>query len=195
MAWTSPKTWNVGDVLTAADMNTYVRDNTRWAGGDRGTSFPGSPSDGDEYYYDADPTNGVVWRMKYHASGTYWGYVGGPPLYNEVTAAETTNSGTYTALTTAGPSIILPFVGDYMVEIGCTLTPVDNASQYMSYDIGGTGAVDADGIRDNASIASISRLRRKTGLGAVTLTAKYKGDTGNVATWENRYMAVWPVKK
>lgn len=27
MAWTSPKTWNVGDVLTAADMNTYVRDN------------------------------------------------------------------------------------------------------------------------------------------------------------------------
>lgn len=27
MAWTDPKTWSVGDVLTAADMNTYVRDN------------------------------------------------------------------------------------------------------------------------------------------------------------------------
>lgn len=27
MAWTSPKTWVVGDVLTASDMNTYVRDN------------------------------------------------------------------------------------------------------------------------------------------------------------------------
>lgn len=27
MAWTTPKTWAVGDVLTAADMNTYVRDN------------------------------------------------------------------------------------------------------------------------------------------------------------------------
>jgi hypothetical protein len=26
MAWTTPKTWAVGDVLTAADMNTYVRD-------------------------------------------------------------------------------------------------------------------------------------------------------------------------
>lgn len=26
--WTTPKTWNVGDILTAADMNTYVRDNT-----------------------------------------------------------------------------------------------------------------------------------------------------------------------
>lgn len=27
MAWTTPKTWNVGDILTAADLNTYVRDN------------------------------------------------------------------------------------------------------------------------------------------------------------------------
>jgi hypothetical protein len=30
VAWTTPKTWNVGDILTAADMNTYVRDNTKW---------------------------------------------------------------------------------------------------------------------------------------------------------------------
>lgn len=29
MAWTTPKTWNVGDLLTASDMNTYVRDNTK----------------------------------------------------------------------------------------------------------------------------------------------------------------------
>lgn len=27
MVMTAPKTWAVGDVLTAADMNTYVRDN------------------------------------------------------------------------------------------------------------------------------------------------------------------------
>lgn len=26
--WTTPKSWASGDVLTAADMNTYVRDNT-----------------------------------------------------------------------------------------------------------------------------------------------------------------------
>lgn len=28
--WTTPKTWVVGDVLTAADMNVYVRDNTTY---------------------------------------------------------------------------------------------------------------------------------------------------------------------
>ena len=27
ISWTTPKTWAVGDVLTAADMNTYNRDN------------------------------------------------------------------------------------------------------------------------------------------------------------------------
>lgn len=27
MGWTAPKTWAVGDVLTASDLNTYVRDN------------------------------------------------------------------------------------------------------------------------------------------------------------------------
>lgn len=28
MTWTTPKTWAVGDMATAADMNTYVRDNS-----------------------------------------------------------------------------------------------------------------------------------------------------------------------
>lgn len=28
MAWTDPKTWAVGEVLTASDMNTYLSDNT-----------------------------------------------------------------------------------------------------------------------------------------------------------------------
>lgn len=33
MAWTTPKTWSVGDVLTAADLNTYVRDQFNYAHG------------------------------------------------------------------------------------------------------------------------------------------------------------------
>lgn len=28
MAWTTPKTWSVGEVLTSSDMNTYVSNNT-----------------------------------------------------------------------------------------------------------------------------------------------------------------------
>jgi len=29
MAWTAPKTWSVGETLTAANFNTHVRDNSR----------------------------------------------------------------------------------------------------------------------------------------------------------------------
>jgi hypothetical protein len=35
MAWTTPKTWAVGDPATAADLNTYVRDNVAFLYGTR----------------------------------------------------------------------------------------------------------------------------------------------------------------
>lgn len=35
MPWTAPKTYSVGDVLTAADLNTYQRDNVKWLGTDK----------------------------------------------------------------------------------------------------------------------------------------------------------------
>jgi hypothetical protein len=30
VAWTNPKTWSFGEILTSTDMNTYVRDNTEF---------------------------------------------------------------------------------------------------------------------------------------------------------------------
>jgi hypothetical protein len=36
MAWTTPRTWTVGAAGTAADLNTYVRDNTSFLYGDVG---------------------------------------------------------------------------------------------------------------------------------------------------------------
>ncbi len=36
MAWTAPKTWAVNEVLTAANMNTYVSDDLKWVA----TDFP-----------------------------------------------------------------------------------------------------------------------------------------------------------
>lgn len=34
-SWSTPKTWSTGNVLTATDLNTYVRDNTSWLGTDK----------------------------------------------------------------------------------------------------------------------------------------------------------------
>lgn len=35
MAYTAPKTWSTGNTITAADLNTYVRDNVGWLATDK----------------------------------------------------------------------------------------------------------------------------------------------------------------
>lgn len=167
------------------------------------TSLPGSPTPGQEVFYVSETTFRGLWHLKYDDTEDEthkWKYVGGPPLYAEVTTDQSTASGTYAALATAGPSIALPLAGDYMVTTGF-LGYNNTAGAWfnkMSYDIGGTAAVDADAVSvagDNATAIqdSASRTRRKTGLSAVTLTAKYRvsGGTGNFL---ERWMSVLPVR-
>ena len=39
MSWTAPKTWNPGDVQSASDLNTYLRDNLLWLLGGFATAY------------------------------------------------------------------------------------------------------------------------------------------------------------
>ncbi len=171
------------------------------------TSLPGSPYDGQLIDFVADDTNGVIWRFRYRsaASSHKWEFIGGPPLYAEVQTSEspTGSLNAYVALATAGPAIALPLAGDYGVTIGAYMknanVPFDVPAQ-MSYDIGGTGAVDADAIfvgiqGGNQTIeASVSRTRRKSGLTAVTLTAKYNDHGYNAGVFADRFISVLPVR-
>lgn len=214
MAWATPRDWTTGEVVTAAIMNTHVRDELKWLGGSdgRGTTLPSSPVDGQLFVYVADATNGIEWLLKYNSgeTGSYkWRYIGGPPLYSEVTAFETlSNNGTYTDLATVGPQLTVPLAGDYLVRHGMYAVAGENGYNsfgYMSYQIGGTAASDADAIiarTDNAgankAYASHSRLRRKNGLAAgTTITAKYRTSTGTPApsiSAGNRYLEIKPVR-
>jgi len=171
------------------------------------TVLPTAPKDGDECYYLADASAGVVWHLKYRAasaSAYKWEYVGGPPRFDEITATETTVSTTYAALATAGPSITVPLAGDYLVEIGTRayFTATNNASASMSYDIGGTGAGDGDRVDYyGAAVSGVAtaaphqvRARRKNALAASTaLVAKYKV-SGGTGTFQDRWMRVTPVR-
>ena len=171
------------------------------------TSLPTTPYDGQEVIYQADATNGINWHLRYRAgsaSAYKWEFLGGPPLLAYVAALDTSTgiNGAYGALTNAGPSIALPRAGDYIVEIGCSFgSDVTGTFAYMSYDIGATGAVDADSISTGGNWVSGtnvyqvgSRAALKTGLSAVTLTAKYKRSAGNTVGFEARWMRVEPVR-
>jgi hypothetical protein len=165
-------------------------------------ALPTSPVDGQEVYYVADSTNGVLWHLRYNAasgSAYKWEFVGGTELYAEVTAIESTTASTYVALATAGPTIALPLAGDYEVTLGTRIyNDAANAGGFMSYDIGATPAVDVDGVTalqgSGVSATHSARTRRKTGLAAVTLTAKYKRNSGVTCSFDYRWMHAKPVR-
>ena len=147
-------------------------------------------------------TDGIVWQFRYRAGGgTYkWEFIGGTPLFNEVTTGEARSANTYGALTTAGPSIALPLAGDYLVEVrfGSNTANASEVGAAMSYDIGGTGAVDADAAWNQTQApgynTSVARVRRKNALTAVTLTAKYKSPSSVSVTFNDRVMLVTPIR-
>ncbi len=163
-----------------------------------GTTFPTTPLNGQDYFYEVDTS--ITWHFRYRSATGKWHFVGGPPLYAEITAAETTTSNTFVALTTAGPSITLPLTGDYDVTIGMRgYNDTSGSGADMSYDIGGTAASTNDmvtSVVNNADTGAFNtmRPRRKTGLTAVTLTSKYRRATAaGTATIGSRWISATPV--
>ena len=200
-------------LLAIGESIEFVYDGTNWAEVGRnvgttasyGTSLPGSPADGQEYVL-VDSTTNPNWslRFRYNAGSANtdkWEYMGGTPITAEVTTDESTASTTYAALTTAGPSIVIPRAGVWLISLGYDVTtPLNDASvQYMSYDIGGTGAVDADAVKaqDQGTWAlgdTKAGLPRQKTLGAVTLTAKYRNSTASTKHFANRRMMAVPIR-
>lgn len=207
-----------GNVLTSTMWNAIVKDNLNKLlnqghrvltvaqfgalsspEGTKGTVAP------DEVYLEVDATNGIQWHLAYESGETTykWRFLGGPPMYAEVATNEATASATYAALATAGPSITTPRAGDYIVEQGVWMQAtggVTNAA-LMSYDIGGTGAVDADAIQ--AAMSSGGTLANSTGMrkrlkaaiaASTALVSKYKVPGAVSTNFGNRWMTIYPVR-
>lgn len=204
MAWTTPTVRATGDLITATIWNADIVNNMKWIGGadSRGTSFPGSPVDGQIYHYVADATLGVVWRFKYNAgsaSSFKWEADGEQvPLVQEVDSTETTSTTTYTDLATVGPSVTVPLAGDYSITISAAIVPNTSVgTMQVSYSVGGTAASDNDSIYAvgyTGEARNHTRTRRKNGLSASDLIRmKYKCvGTPGPATVQFRRLEVRP---
>lgn len=198
-----------GQVLTADSASSG---GVKWAATSAAslvTALPGSPVDGQEIIFvDSTSAPTYAWHLRYISAkaSNKWQFVGGSPYYAAVETQETTTSTTYAALTTAGPSFTVPVSGNYDVRIEADLWgDSDSTSRgaLMSYDIGGTGAVDGDAAfgmtyQAPASVAQIfqsdGQMRRKTGLTATQgLVSKYKTIGGGTAYFQKRRMIVFPV--
>lgn len=161
---------------------------------------PVGPNDGAEWIYPADTTNGVLWRFRYILARTRWEWVGGTPLYADVPTGETGVgiSAAYGNLATVGPSIAVPFAGDYWLNYGFE-TDNGPGTLFMAPDGAGLTAADADAasfvgqsvtwvnsgggntVFLPSGHSSVRRLRKT--LTAATLTAKYKTNAQFRARW------------
>lgn len=193
--------------LGAGDIDTTVRKvsslnvNSHYS-----TSFPTTGLfDGMEVtIVDSISNPGYIWHFRYNAgsSSAYkWEFIGGSPIRAEITTSETTTSTSYTALTTAGPTITVPFNGTYIVTITAEVAnSTSGGAAAMSYDIGATGASEADRIIAVAGSANaIFTLYREKGkadlVAGNNLTSKYRaGGAGGTATFLNRRMHLIPIR-
>lgn len=197
-----PRRYDVMDQLeglSRPQLNLPILGSTNWG---LVSSLPASPTVGDRCYYNADAVNGIIWELLYDGVGTLpWKKLGGLPLLAEVTTAQSTASTTYVNLTTVGPSITAPLKGDYRIGVG-NENWNSNALQacFMSFALGGTGAVDADSVGNstpvnNGRLSAGRPAKVKTGIAAATaIVAKYRVDGGASGNFQNRWLSVEPVR-
>jgi len=163
-----------------------------------GTTLPASPVDTQEYILvDSVTLPTYAWHFKYFAGisdANKWVFIGGSSGYSVVDTNELTNSTSYVALTTAGPSFTVPRAGVYLIDIGFTRLDANIGNGYMGFDVGATGAIDADAALAGHNHVSLQKTRQKTIAAASTaLVAKYRVDSSST-NYQNRWMRVTPVR-
>lgn len=172
-----------------------------------GTALPAA-GDGTEYVLvDSLTAPTYAWRFKYVASisdAYKWLCVGGAAALVEVPTAESAGLTTaaYNATTTPGPSFTVPRAGIYTVAHGFTSEYVSgaNVALLMSYDIGATGAVDADAARAWMTTMAVqfgtspARERAKTLTAGTALVSKYRYYNAGGSAFSNRWLRVMPVR-
>lgn len=178
VAWTSPMTYTAGATLTAAQLNTYLRDNLNETAVAKATTA-GS-------LFVATGLNAIAERI---------------PAVNLVSTSETTTSTSYGNLTTSGPSVTCTTSTKALVIVSAqAANNTGGNSSYMSWKVtGATTAASADTwaleFRDAGTTglmnASRAHLEASLTAGSNVFTAEYRV-SGGTGTFQRRHIVVIP---
>lgn len=172
------------------------------------TSLPATPVDGQECNYLADATNGVVWHLVYRSATGKWHMTGGPPLYGEVAnGGNGIPSTAYGDPGTAGPSVVLPLAGTYLLEYGYggyfSNQSTSNPRAVVSPMVGGNGPFDQNAAIMGPGFAipagqqhnqHAARGKLFTGITAgSTAILKYRYEQQSPVLVDNRWIKATPV--
>jgi hypothetical protein len=173
------------------------------------TSLPSTPTDGQIINYVADSTNGIVWTFRYRSasSSAYkWEFIGGSSLYNQVGTnnyngtKETYTSTSYGDLATVGPSVVVPFAGDYKCDYSVIAEHTGTSSNIRVWVTGDSSLTwnfqDSQAFNGNqlnsTHGASITRVGVSAG---ATIKLQYAvSNAGVTSSFWNRRLYVTPVR-
>lgn len=179
MAWTTPKTFVGNDILTAAELNIYLRDNLLETEAAKASTLTGIMV--------SSGLNSIVER------------VGASQVIDD---SEATTSTTYTNLTTVGPTVTVT-TGTRAFYFLTAEMKLNTTSTFcnMTVEVSGkttlpaadAGSLSIDGItEDKSNIMGICNFLDELTPGENTFTCKYKVQSGSTATFSNRTLTVIP---
>ena len=169
------------------------------------SALPSNPYDGQEFYYVADATSGVIWHLRYRgssASAYKWEYLGGSPwlAQNMNWEAVSGSVNVWNDAPTPGPLVTLPLAGDYIFDAAANM---QSNAVATSLGIGlafGAAAVSNDDAgylpypTANAGYAVQRIGMRRNGLTAGTVVKiKYLASSGSL-TVSSRSLRATPVR-
>lgn len=170
------------------------------------TSLPGSPVDGQEVYYAADATNGVIWHLRYRAAQAApyrWEFVGGPPLSVNLSQAEASTSGTHNAyqdLNDGTFGATLPLAGVYIFEFGAYLAAPSVITGYVAVKFSAAEASDLNGVLATINVAgTFTVLHHKcppitVAAASQLVSLRFRALTNAVVNFGRRHLTMTPVR-
>lgn len=176
MAWSAPMTFVANTALTAAQLNTYLRDNMLETAPAKATTAG--------YHFVTTGPNSIAERA---ITGDW------------VQASESTAETSYTDLTTVGPSVtcVTGTKAIYLMSARMSATPA-SSSMRASIEISGASSIEAADAREltldlnTTDQNKVGTCYFEDGLtpGTNTFTMKYKMQTAGTGTWAERHLIV-----
>lgn len=178
MAWTAPMTATANSAFTAAEFNTYVRDNFN--------TTPAALATAAGQFFVSTGVNAIAARTPDSAS---------------VATGETYTSTSYGNLATVGPVVTATTGARALVTVGAGMThSADTHKCYMGYAVSGASTIVADETTSAifqawaggaGANACYTHLLEGLTPGSNTFTAQYKTSAAT-ATFSGRHISVIP---
>jgi hypothetical protein len=195
-AWTAPRTWVVSEVVTAALMNTHIRDNLLNAHYEYGTTLPATPSDGQlAILVDSTTAPTYRWTFRFNSaiSANKWEFIGGTPMVSAVQA--TLGHANVTTYRFSSTLLTVPRAGLYDTIIH---SQSHNGGGGALYTVGVAGAADDTfaGYPTGGNPApGMYHVQRRTLAASDVLSLAYRVTVGSIGyTLTNYSLRLIPVQ-